>query len=160
MKPSDNKENIKLDKKDALAKAEHYCAYQERSHQEVRDKLYSYGLHSAEVEEVISKLIEENFLNEERFAMAYANGKFRMKGWGRLKIKQGLKLKRVSPKLIEIALRKLNQDDYYNKLKDILEKKNALLKESDEYKRKQKLIQFALMKGYERDLILDALTIN
>jgi regulatory protein len=149
-----------LDKKDALLKAEHFCAYQERSHQEVRDKLYSYGLITPDVEELISQLIENNFLNEERFATAYASGKFRMKGWGKLKIKQGLKLKRVSPKLIELALRKLDGDEYLDKLKSILEKKDAILKEADNFKRRQKLISFALSKGYEKDLILDLLTIK
>nr|WP_242691622.1 regulatory protein RecX [Pedobacter sp. SYSU D00823] len=149
-----------MDKKDALLKVEHFCAYQERSHQEVRDKLYSYGLITPDVEELISQLIENNFLNEERFAIAYANGKFRMKGWGKLKIKQGLKLKHVSPKLIELALRQLQEDEYLGKLKDILEKKDALLKEPNTFHRKQKLINFALSKGYEKDLILDLLTIK
>ena len=74
-----------LDKKTAHAKLEHYCAYQERSQQEVRDKLYNYGLHSAEVEDVICELIGANFLNEERFANAYALGKFRIKQWGEIK---------------------------------------------------------------------------
>nr|WP_207423357.1 regulatory protein RecX [Pedobacter sp. SYSU D00873] len=149
-----------LDKKDALLKAEHFCAYQERSHQEVRDKLYSFKLTTPEVEELISQLIENNFLNEERFAIAYANGKFRMKGWGKLKIKQGLKLKRVSPKLIELALRQLDGNEYLGKLKGILEKKDASLKEADTFKRRQKLVNFALSKGYEKDLILDLLTIK
>jgi len=79
----------------AYAKAEHYCAYQERSQQEVRDKLYEWELKPAEVEDIISRLIENNYLNEERFAKAYVQGKFNQKGWGRIKIKQGLKLKRV-----------------------------------------------------------------
>src|SRR5690606_22791562 len=78
---------------EAKNKAEAYCAYQERSQQEVRDKLYHMNLHTSQVEELIAYLIENNFLNESRFANAYVSGKFRMKKWGRKKIKQGLKLK-------------------------------------------------------------------
>src|ERR1700740_2175906 len=92
------------DKKVAMAKAEHYCAYQERSQQEVRDKLYEWGLWPEAVEHIISQLICDNFLNEERFAKAYALGKFRQKGWGKIKIKQGLKLKKVPEVLIKKAL--------------------------------------------------------
>ena len=75
-----------LDYKSAVQKAADYCAYQERSQQQVRDKLYDYGLHSDQVEEALSELIQQGFINEERFAIAYAGGKFRMKGWGRKKI--------------------------------------------------------------------------
>jgi len=150
-------QTLPLDKKDALLKAEHYCAYQERSHQEVRDKLYTYELKPTEVEEIISSLIENNFLNEERFAIAYANGKLRMKGWGKIKIKHGLKIKRVSPQIIDIALRKIDGDDYIQKLRNTLERKKDLLKESNDFKLHHKLIQFALGKGYELDIITDVL---
>lgn len=151
---------ITLDKKSALLKAEHFCAYQERSQQEVRDKLYSYGLKSTEVEEVIAELIESNFLNEQRFAIAYTLGKFRMKGWGKIKIKQGLKLKKVSPKLIDNALKQIEGEVYLERLKGILEKKATLIRENDDFKRKQKLILYAMGKGYEKDLILDVLTFS
>ena len=146
-----------LDKKTAHAKLEHYCAYQERSQQEVRDKLYNYGLHSAEVEDVICELIGANFLNEERFANAYALGKFRIKQWGKLKIKQGLKLKRVGDNLIKKALKQIDPEDYEKTLKQLLEKKSALLKENDRFKRRQKLISYGISKGYESDLIFDCL---
>ncbi|MGV3509110.1 MAG: regulatory protein RecX [Sphingobacteriaceae bacterium] len=154
---SENASKKALDKKTAHAKLEQYCAYQERSQQEVRDKLYSYGLHSAEVEDVICELIGANFLNEERFANAFALGKFRIKHWGRLKIKQGLKLKRVGDNLIKKALKQIDADDYEETLKRLLEKKNALLKENDRFKRRQKLVSYGLAKGYESDLIFDCL---
>lgn len=146
-----------LDKKSAQAKLEYYCAYQERSQQEVRDKLYSYGLHSNEVEDVICNLIETNFLNEERFATAYTMGKFRIKNWGKLKIRQGLKLKRVGDNLIKKALNLIPADDYELVLRTLLEKKDASLKEKDAYKRRQKLIMYGMSKGYERDIIFDCL---
>jgi regulatory protein len=145
------------DEKIALAKAEHYCAYRERSQQEVRDKLYEWGLYPIGVENVIMHLVEGNFLNEERFANAYATGKFRQKGWGKIKIKQGLKLKKVSDPLIKRALKTINDDDYLKMLQKVIHKKEALLSEKDPYKRRYKLYQYALSRGYENDLILDVL---
>lgn len=147
-------------KQQAQIKAEHYCVYQERSQYEMRNKLYEWGLHQHEVEQLISILIEQNFLNEERYTLAYTLGKFRIKGWGKIKIKQSLKLKQVPEKLILKSLQKIDPDDYYEKLKLLVEKKDAILKEKDPFKRKYKLIQFALMKGYERDLITDVLNNN
>ena len=89
------------DAKTAKSKAEAYCAYQERSQYEVRGKLISLGMRNQELEEIILHLIETNFLNEERFAKAYAQGKLRVKGWGKNKIKQGLLFKQVSTPLIK-----------------------------------------------------------
>ncbi len=145
------------DVKTALAKAEHFCAYQERSQQEVRDKLYDMGMYPAGVEQVIGELIANNYLNEERFANAYAQGKFRMKGWGRIKIKQGLKLKRVPDKLISKALRALDGDEYLRLLTSVLTKKATQVTEKDPYKRRYKLMQYAMGRGFESDLINDVL---
>lgn len=145
------------DEKVARKKAEHYCAYQERSQQEVRDKLYEWGLWTSVVENIISQLIGDNFLNEERFAKAYAKGKFNQKGWGRIKIKQGLKLKRVPDVLIKKALSTINGDDYLLTLDKLLKKKAKLVNEKDPYKRRYKLHQYALGRGYESDLIGDVL---
>ncbi|HEY0056182.1 MAG TPA: regulatory protein RecX [Pedobacter sp.] len=149
-----------LDKKAAHAKLEYFCAYQERSQQEVRDKLYSYGLHSTEVEEVISELISSNYLNEARFAFAYTLGKFRIKNWGKIKIREGLKLKRVGDNLIKKALNEINPVDYERTLKSLMIKKAALLKEKESFKRQQKLILYGISKGYERDLVFDCLKSN
>lgn len=150
----------KLTKNQARLKAEHFCAYQERCQQEVRDKLYLWGLYTSDVEELIATLITANFLNEERFAIAYVSGKFHMKGWGRLKIKQGLKQKQISSRLINDALKGLDANEYEQKLTRLLEKKAILLKETDAYKRKNKLVQYAMGKGYETDLIFDVLNNN
>ena len=146
-----------MERTTAKLKAEAYCAYQERSQQEVRDKLYQWGLHRQDVEEVIADLIADNFLNEERFARAYASGKFRMKGWGRYKIKQGLVQKSVSPPLIRLALAGLDEAEYRAKLWGVLETKARNEKEKHPYKRKNKLFQYALGRGYERELILELL---
>jgi regulatory protein len=145
------------DEKMALAKAGHYCAYQERSQQEVRDKLHEWGLNPIGVENVIMHLVEGNFLNEERFANAYTIGKFRQKGWGRVKIKQGLKFKKVSEPLIKKALKSINEDDYLKMLQAVIQKKEKLLTEKEPYKRRYKLQQYALSRGYENDLISEVL---
>ncbi|MBB2952225.1 MULTISPECIES: regulatory protein RecX [Sphingobacterium] len=139
--------------KQALLKAASYCAYQERAQQEVRDKLYEWGLHQEDVEEIISQLISDNFLNEERFAIAYTLGKLRIKSWGKIKIKQSLKLKRVSDPLIKIAFSKIDLDEYEDKLHDLLDKKQLSLKDKDVYILKNKLFQYALSRGFESDLI-------
>jgi len=141
----------------ALTKAEHFCAYQERSQQEVRDKLYDWGLWPDAVEQTISRLIEGNFLNEDRFAKAYVKGKFNQKTWGKIKIKQGLKLKRVPDVLIKKALLTIDLDDYTAALTRLLEKKAASVTEKNEFKRRYKLQQYAMSRGYEADLIAEVL---
>jgi regulatory protein len=154
----DGPKKIKItDEKVARAKAEYYCAYQERSQQEVRDKLYEWGLWPQAVENTISGLIEDNFLNEERFANAYALGKFRQKGWGKAKIKQGLKFKRVPEVLIKKALQGISGEEYLLMLQKVLIKKAKLVTEKDRFKRNYKLKQYALGRGYESDLIADVL---
>ena len=151
---------IKYDKKTGLAKAESYCAYQERSQQEVRNKLYDWGLWPNEVEEVISELIGNNFLNEERFAKAYVSGKFNIKHWGKIKIKQGLKLKKITDKMILSALNTIDYDDYLKTILHTAEKKLPLISEKEPYKRKYKLITYLMSKGFENHLILEVLKSN
>ena len=154
----DSPKTIKItDEKVALAKAENYCAYQERSQQEVRDKLYEWGLWTSAVENIITKLIEENYLNEERFAKAYTRGKFNQKSWGKIKIKMGLKLKKVSPPLIKKALMTIDLDDYMATLSRIIEKKDKTLTESNARKRQYKLQQYALSRGFETELTAEVL---
>ena len=135
------------------AKLEHYCAYQERSHCEVRGKLLSYFVYGDDLEEVISHLIQENFLNEERFAFAYTSGKFRIKKWGKRKIHQGLKRKQISDYLSNKALKDINEEDYIDTLVSLLSKKRKLLSGSNQYIIRQKLFQFVYNKGYESELI-------
>lgn len=149
-----------LDKRTALLKAESWCAYQERSQQETRNKLYEYGLHQNEVEELITELIVTNFLNEERFAMAYVSGKVNIKKWGRIKIKQGLKFKKVPDKLIQKALNSIDGDKYLANLLATAEKKLSVLNEKDPIKKKYKLITYLQTKGFEKDLIFDVLKTN
>ncbi len=141
----------------SLQKIKQYCAYQERCHSEVRDKLYSFGLHQSEVEEMISQLIVENYLNEERFAIHYAGGKFRMKQWGKNKIKQALKLKRVSDYCINKALKDIDTKEYERTFQKLTEQKLKTLKsEKNIFIKKRKLQDFLLQKGYESERIRKA----
>jgi regulatory protein len=144
----------------AKVKAESYCAYQERSQYEIRNKLYEWGLYQKDVEEIICELIESNFLNEERFALAYTLGKFRIKGWGKIKIKQALKLKRIPDQLIKKSLQAINDEDYLLMLKRILEKKARTITETDPFKHRYLLSRYASGKGFELDLISDLLISN
>jgi len=138
----------------ALQKARQYCAYQERCHKEVKDKLYGFGLHKKEVEEVLSQLIEENYLNEERFAVQFAGGRFRIKRWGRVKIKYELKQKQVSDYCVRKALAAIDEDDYEKAAQKLFgEKLRALKSEKNIFIKKRKLQDHLLQKGYEADMI-------
>ncbi|SFA40332.1 regulatory protein [Pedobacter suwonensis] len=151
---SGKEEAVILDKKQALAKAESFCVYQERSQKEVRYKLVEWGIRGDELEEIITELIINNFLNEERFAKHYASGKFNIKHWGRIKIKQGLKLKGVPDKILQKAIYSIDEDDYLQTIEKLAVKKVQSLGESDPFKRKNKLMSYLQAKGFETDLIL------
>lgn len=143
-----------LTKEQAHQKAKHYCAYQERCHSEVKEKLYGFGLRKTEVEELLSKLIEEDYLNEERFAVQFAGGRFRMKQWGRVKIKYELKQKQVSEYVIRKALKTIDEDDYQSTLFKLYEQKlQQLSSEKNIFIKKRKLQDYLLQKGYELQLI-------
>jgi regulatory protein len=157
---STKQDAVILDKKQALVKAENFCVYQERSQKEIRYKLLDWGMRGDELEEIITELILNNFLNEERFAKTYTSGKFNIKKWGRIKIKQGLKLKGVPEKLIQKALYSLDDDDYMMTLQHLAEKKEQTLSEKDKIKRKFKLISYLQGRGFERDLIYEALKVD
>ncbi len=142
---------------EALVKAESWCAYQERCQQEVRDKLYSWGLHEQDVENLIAELISRNFLNEERFAKAFAGGKFRIKKWGRVKIRMELKRKKVSEYCIKKGLAEIDGDDYLKTLRKVAEAKMKLTKEKNELKKKYKVMGYLLSRGFENDLIREVM---
>lgn len=142
---------------EAKIKIASYCAYQERCQKEVRDKLYEYGLHSHEVENLITSMILEGFLNEERFAKAFARGKFRIKKWGKLRISRELKFRVTSDTLVRIALKEIDEQEYWETLVYLAEKKLTEIKEKDKYKKRAKVYQFLTYKGYETELVQSAL---
>ena len=138
----------------ALSKIKHFCAYQERCHSEVKEKLYGFGLNKNEVDEILSRLIEENYLNEERFATQFAGGKFRIKKWGRVKIKYELRKKQVSDYCIKKALAAIDDKDYVKILQKIFTDKLKTLKgEKNIFIKKRKLQDHILQKGFEPELV-------
>ena len=143
--------------KDALRKAALFCAYQERTQQEVRDRLKEWSIWGDDAEEVIAELIQQNYLNEERFAKAFAGGKFRVKGWGRRKIKQHLQQRGISGYNFEQAMKEIAPDDYRATLTELLDKKRRTLHDDNPLVLKQKLVRYAMSKGYESDLIFSVL---
>lgn len=148
-----------LSKEQALQKAKQYCAYQERCHSEVKEKLYSFGLYKKDVDELLSELITENYLNEERFAIQYAGGKFRLKQWGRVKIKYALKQKQVSDYCIKKALTGISEPDYLNTLQNLYEQKLRSLKgEKNIFIKKRKLKDHLLQKGFEPGLVVEMIS--
>ncbi len=154
----EKKEPIKItDPHLALVKMQNWCAYQERCQQDARNKLYEFGLWPEAVENIITQLIQDNFINEERFAMQFASGKFRIKKWGRIKIKVELKQKRISDYCIKKAMSEIDDEEYIKTLKRLLEIKLKLIKEKHPIKLKYKLLNYLASKGYEKDVIMDTL---
>ncbi len=146
-----------ISKDDALLKLQAYCAYQDRCHSEVRSKLLDLGIYGDDLEEIIVALIEDNFLNEERYARSYARGKFRIKQWGRLRIRRELKFRKISDYCIRKAMEEIGEDDYYKVLKEVILKKQKLTKEPDPYKLRVKLIRYAAGRGFEMEAIRDVI---
>ena len=161
----ENKPQKKLTPAQALIRAQLSCAYQERCQQEMRNKLYEWGLYSDAVENIISDLITTNYLNEERFSKTFAGGKFRIKKWGKIKIKIELKKRNISDYCIKKAMEEINDKDYIKTLKEIIAKKSHLMgshskggnviKGSKLLGRNYKIAQYAASRGFEQDLIWD-----
>lgn len=138
---------------EAKAKLLNYCAYQERSHLEVRRKLDSLGVYGDPADQIIADLITEGYLNEERFAKAFAGGKFRIKGWGRVRIQRELESHGVTKNCIRAGMQEIDEADYRKGLEKLLRKKAALLSDHEPRVVRDKLGRFAIFKGYESDLV-------
>lgn len=143
----------RLTKEQAWQKLKHYCAYQERSHSEVKNKLYGFGLYKSDVEELLSKAIEEDYLNEERFAELFAGGKFRMKSWGKVKIVYELRQKGVSSYNINRGLKAIPDEDYKSTLQKLAANKWNSLEGEHPLSRQAKTVSYLQQKGYELPLI-------
>jgi regulatory protein len=146
-----------LTKEQALQKLKHFCAYQERCHSEVNEKLYNLGVWKKDHDEIIATLIVENYLNEERFAIAFAGGKFRIKHWGRVKIKYELKQKQVSDYSIKKALKQIDEEDYMKVINKLAREKYASLKSEQYLIRKKKTMDHLFRKGFEAELVNESI---
>jgi regulatory protein len=134
---------------------ENFCAYQERCHKEVAQKLYDLHMIPEAREKITLHLLQHNFLNEERFSKAFARGKFSIKNWGRIRIVNELKFRNISPYNIKTALKEIDEDDYLKTLQKIAEKKAAVIKEPNAFKKRSKLLTYLSSKGYESELIYE-----
>lgn len=147
------KKKISLSKtKDRIAA---YCAYQERCISEVRTKLEELGLDPSQMDPMVGKLIEEGFLNEERYAEAFVRGRFSVKKWGKIRIRQELKMREIPEDTIVRALKLIDGDDYLSVLRYLAERKLKLTEDANPLKRKAKVQRFLLFRGFENDLIRD-----
>jgi regulatory protein len=149
------KRTEKLTAQQAKPKIEYFCNYQERCHREVTDKLYGYGLDTDDVNQLLTHLVKTNLLNEQRFAIAFAGGKFRQKQWGKNKISRELKLRQVSDYCIRKALSEIDAGDYRKTVLRLAEKYNRTLRDKLKYTRQQKILKHLVSKGFEYDLSLE-----
>ena len=142
-----------LNRDQALQKLRHFCRYQERCHSEARSKLYRLEISGKHHDAIIASLIEDGYLDEERFAIAFAGGKFRINQWGKQKIKYALRQKQVSEYSIDKGLRKIVNDEYFAALKDLAEEKYSSLNEKNRVLRIKRTTDFLLQKGFEADFV-------
>jgi regulatory protein len=141
--------------KEALQKLEHFCAYQDRCHDEVVTKLYSLKMSPEEIDIIIVKLIEDNFLNETRFACSFARGKHRIKNWGKIRIVNELKIRHISTTNINLALKEITPDEYEATFNQVSDRFWENLTETNSLKRRKKFCDYMLRRGYESNLVYD-----
>lgn len=140
---------------EAQRKLENYCAYQERCHKEVKTKLLEMRMIPEAIDQIVVHLIQENYLNEERFAKAFVSGKFRIKKWGKNRIIRELKFKEISKYSIEIALNEIKEEDYLNTLDDLILKRIDQINEQNKFKKRKKVADYLLYRGWESHLIYE-----
>ncbi len=132
-----------------------FCAYQERCHKEVVEKLQKMNMIPEAISQIVNTLIQDNYLNEERFAKSFTRGKFKIKKWGKIRIVRELKLRDISKYNIEIALKEINEEEYFNTLNELAEKRLSQLKEPNLFKKKRKLCDYLLYRGWEPNLVYE-----
>lgn len=140
---------------EAKLKLQQFCAYQDRCHKEVIEKLRKMNMIPEAIDAIVSELIQDNFLNEERFSKSFARGKFRIKKWGRLRIIRELKFRNISKYNIDSALKEIEEIDYLNTLDELAKKRNAAVKETNPFKRKKKIADYLFYRGWEAHLVYE-----
>jgi regulatory protein len=138
-------------------KLEHYCVYQDRCHKEIESKIKEYSLIPEAREVILLSLMKDNFLNEERFSKSFARGKFRIKKWGKQRIVRELKFRNISAYNIKTALKEIDEQEYITTLYELVAKKNKLVTEENVFKRKKKIADYLLYRGFESNLIYEAI---
>ncbi|MFA9187383.1 regulatory protein RecX [Flavobacterium sp. FBOR7N2.3] len=141
--------------KEAIHKIEHYCAYQERCHEEVEQKLRSMKMDSEEINQIIAHLIQDNFLNEERFACSFARGKHRIKHWGKIRITNELKFRGINQTLINTALKEISPEEYYTTFETLANRNWESIQEKNVLKKRKKFCDFMLRRGFESNLVYE-----
>ncbi|WP_431243371.1 regulatory protein RecX [Flavobacterium sp. P21] len=141
--------------KEALQKLEYFCAYQERCHDEVIAKLQSLKMTTDEIDFIIVKLIEDNFLNETRFACSFARGKHRIKQWGKIRIVNELKARHISSTNITLALKEIDPEEYESTFNELAEKCWNSIHEKNTLKKRKKVCDYLLRRGYESNFVYD-----
>ncbi len=147
----------KLEPGEAKQKAARFCAYQERSPKEVSDKLKNWGLKGNEIDQVLQELLNDGFVDPQRFANAYCNDKFEFNSWGRQKIKATIYQHQLSSNIVENALNRIDEEKYFERLLELATKKWQSIERDESAKRKQKVLAFLVSKGFETDLIWKAI---
>ena len=154
--PANNKTYLEQ----CLGQLRSYCAYQERTINEVRIKLFSFQLDKIHNDKIIKQLIKEDYINEERYARVFAVSKLRANKWGRKKIFYALSEKRIPEIFIEIGLSEINEEEYLHTIRELIKKKRKVVKETDNYKLNNKIAAFLISKGFEPDLIWRVINFN
>ena len=147
--------NIPFSYVEIRKKLEHYCAYQDRCHQEVYQKMFSFNLSSQEKEEIMVYLIDNKFLNEERFAQSFVRGKHNYKKWGKTRITNELKARNISSTIIKIALKEINDSLYFETFDDLANKHWETIPEKNPMKKRKKFCDYFMRKGWENELIYE-----
>ncbi len=156
----ERKKRTKLSKEDALSLMQKFCTNQDRCQSEIRTRLIEHSVYGDLLEQIIAKLITDDFINEERYAKAYVSGKFRIKKWGKIKIVNELRFRKISTYSINKALKQIDYDEYLQTLDGLLEKKSRTLKKKEKWDRRKKLTAYAIQKGYEYEVIKEVLSSN
>jgi regulatory protein len=145
------------EERDILQRMMKFCAYQERSVAEVKEKLKKLEAPAAMQSKIMSFLVEESFVKEERFVQAFTNGRFKSKKWGKMKIRNELKMRHVADENVEMALEQIDETEYHNTLQTLAIQKNKSVKAETLFERRNKIARFLCAKGYEPDLVWDTL---
>lgn len=138
---------------EATKKIEGYCAYQDRCHKEVIQKLRDMNMIPMAIDKILTQLIQENYLNEERFAKSFARGKFKIKKWGKKRIVNELKLRDITKYNITIALKEIHEEEYITTLDELAKKRLRQISETNIQKKKKKLADYLLYRGWESHLV-------